>query len=59
MKYAQQLLQDIRKQVGSHEHWKGKPPHLERLFKQQWRIFCGEGRFDPSKNNGSSARSVG
>lgn len=51
MKYAQQLLQDIRKQVGSHEHWKGKPPHLERLFKQQWRIFCGEGRFDPSKNN--------
>ncbi|HYO51186.1 hypothetical protein [Archangium sp.] len=51
MKYAQQLLQGIRKRVGSHEHWEGKPPHLNQLPQQQWRIYCGEGRFEPSKRN--------
>ena len=44
---------------GGYERWSGEPIKLFSAPKKRWRVYCGEGRFEPTKRNAAYHRGTG
>ncbi|HSN98383.1 MAG TPA: hypothetical protein VLS89_08795 [Candidatus Nanopelagicales bacterium] len=59
MSAGNDVLKRIRAFWGGYERWEGEPLKLEAPARKRWRVYCGEGRFDPAKMNGARHQTTG
>ncbi len=59
MSFEADLLQRVRAVWGGYDRWALESPKKHSPLRPKFRIYCGEGRFDPGKMNGSRHQATG
>jgi len=50
------LLGEVQEILRGYESWDGEIVKSREFGRGQWRIWCGEGRFEPDRRNGAYAK---
>ena len=50
-KFSLDVLARVQHAWGGYDDWQGEHPRRDSLHRGEFRIFCGEGRFDPVRKN--------
>ena len=56
MNKATELVERIRQLLGGFEVWSGGTVKPQLLKDKRWRVYCGDGQFDPRERNAAYAR---